>query len=92
MKDLDHFNWLQELRDYHQFNEKELAAIDTGIEAIKLKLLVYDFLTILNREEVSDSDKAFRPNFITSCRVMDTQKMGKLLKQMEELSGYSKPK
>lgn len=51
---------------------------------LTLEDLVKDFLGYLNKTEISDNDKEFRPNYISSVRVIDGDVMGKLLKEMEK--------
>jgi hypothetical protein len=45
--------------------------------------LMSELLHYLNRREESDSGRIFRPNTISSCRVMDGDIIGKVLKEME---------
>jgi len=56
------------------------------VEELNLKECVKRFIKMLDKEEESDSGKRFRPNYITSCRIMDSIEMGKLLKRMEKLA------
>jgi hypothetical protein len=49
------------------------------------KELIREFLKILNKVEVSDNGNEFRPNYIRSCRVMDTKRLGEILREMEEV-------
>lgn len=50
------------------------------------------FMEILETEEIKDSGNRFRPNKITddakisSCRVWDTHRMGKILERMKTLA------
>ena len=48
---------------------------------------IREFLGFLRKVEVSDNGRAFRPNQISSCRVMDGQRMGELLVEMEKQLG-----
>ena len=48
---------------------------------------IREFLGFLRKVEVSDNGRAFRPNQISSCRVMDGQRMGELLTEMENQLG-----
>lgn len=50
---------------------------------MEIKEIIKEFLYLLNRREESDSGVVFSPNYISSCRVMDSQRLGELLKQME---------
>jgi len=53
----------------------------------ELKSLVKSFFEdYLDYTEVSDNDKEFHPIYISSCRVLMTQELSKLLKRMRELS------
>lgn len=47
------------------------------------KELIGSLLYYLNKVEISDNDREFRPNTISSCRVLDTQAMSAILKEME---------
>ena len=50
----------------------------------KLESLVRDLFKILNTVEESDSGKTFHPTVITSCRVMETEKLKNILPKIEE--------
>lgn len=52
----------------------------------ELKKAVVEFFKILDIVETSDSGNEFRPNYIGSCRVMDTMRMGELITTMKELT------
>jgi hypothetical protein len=56
----------------------------------ELEQLTHELLKYLNKEEESDSGHQFRPNYISSCRVLDGQRMGKILKRMEELVSFNR--
>lgn len=58
----------------------------------ELKSLLTNFLDILNIQEMSDSGRVFNPNHISSCRVMDSEKMSKILIRIEEIIEYERPK
>lgn len=45
--------------------------------------LFREFLKLLNQTEVSDSDRVFRPNYISSCRVLDGKRLGEILNELE---------
>jgi len=51
----------------------------------ELKEEVKEFLRLLDIEEESDSGRRFRPNQISSCRVMDGLKLEECLKAMKRL-------
>ena len=54
----------------------------------RLKELVKSFFEdYLDYTEVSDSDNKFHPIYISSCRVLMTPKLNKVLAEMRELSG-----
>ena len=54
----------------------------------RLKELVKSFFDdYLDYTEVSDNDKEFHPIYISSCRVLMTQKLSEVLKEMREISG-----
>ena len=54
----------------------------------RLKELVKSFFEdYLDYTEVSDNDKEFHPIYISSCRVLMTQELSKILKEMRDLSG-----
>lgn len=48
-----------------------------------IKETIKEFLYLLSKREESDSGRTFYPNHISSCRVLDSQRLGELLKQME---------
>lgn len=45
------------------------------------------FFEILDHKEESDSGREFYPNGISSCRVWDTHRMGKLIAKMKGIVG-----
>ena len=45
--------------------------------------LIENLIHYLNITEESDSGRVFRPNTISSCRVMDGDILGKILKELE---------
>ncbi len=54
----------------------------------RLKELVKSFFEdYLDYTEVSDMGNEFHPIYISSCRVLMTQKLSEILKEMRELSG-----
>ena len=62
-----------------------LDDLNQKVQHLVLRDLVREFLKILNKVEVSDSGNEFRPNTIRSCRVMDTKRLGEILREMEEV-------
>ena len=50
-----------------------------------LEDLVQEFLYLLNIAEESDSGRRFFPNRVTSCRVMDGERMNQLLTEMQRI-------
>jgi hypothetical protein len=52
----------------------------------ELKDTVKEFLRCLEMTEESDSGKVFHPVYISSCRVLVTERVNNLLKKMKELS------
>jgi len=53
----------------------------------KLAQLVLDFFKILDTKEVTDDGREFSPNYISSCRVMDGEKLGRILEEMKVIAG-----
>lgn len=53
---------------------------------IELARLVREFFQILEIREVSDNGTEFCPNVINSCRVMDMQRLHKIMPRMKELA------
>jgi len=51
----------------------------------KLNALVKEFFAILDEVEESDSGREFHPVYISSCRVMKTQRISEIFKAMKEL-------
>lgn len=56
----------------------------------ELKQLVKKFFYYLDIVEESDSGRVFKPNQISSCRVMDSKNMGEILARMKEIIGEEK--
>jgi hypothetical protein len=53
----------------------------------ELKMLVKSFFDdYLDYKEVSDMGNEFHPIYISSCRVLMTQELGKILQRMRELA------
>lgn len=53
-------------------------------ETLSLERMVEAFIAYLEVVEESDSGNEFRPNYISSCRVMDSEAMGILLTEMRK--------
>lgn len=51
----------------------------------ELKGLVLELFSILDAEEESDSGRVFHPVYISSCRVMQTERLRRILPRMKEL-------
>ena len=57
----------------------------------RLQELVKSFFEdYLDYTEVSDMGNEFRPIYISSCRVLMTQELSEILKEMRELSGVKR--
>ena len=52
----------------------------------RTKILVKEMFKILDKKEVSDNGRVFHPTTISSCRVMDLDKLNKILRELKELS------
>lgn len=52
----------------------------------RLRDAVKEFLYILSKEEESEEGRVFRPNYISSVRVMDSARMQVLLTEMKYLT------
>ncbi len=52
-------------------------------KAKKLESLVSELIKMFEIVEVSDSGNEFHPNVIRSCRVMDTEKIAGLIKEIK---------
>jgi len=52
----------------------------------ELKSQIKEFISLLEKTEISDSGKEFHPNQIDSCRVMDGLRLGEILKSWKELN------
>lgn len=46
--------------------------------------LMGELVGYLDKTEISDNDRKFHPNYISSCRVIDGNILGKVLKEMRE--------
>lgn len=55
---------------------------DTLEECVQLMFQIFETV------ETSDAGREFNPTHISSCRVWDTHRLGKLLPKMKELSTY----
>ena len=56
---------------------------ERDFESKTLEDLVREFIRLLEIREVSDNEVEFSPTKITSCRVMDLQRIQKLIEQMK---------
>lgn len=52
----------------------------------KFKILLRELFIYLEKEEESDSGTIFRPNKISSVRVLDTKRINEILVQLKELA------
>jgi hypothetical protein len=52
----------------------------------QFRVVVEELIRLLDIEEESDSGTVFRPNKISSCRVMDGMKINQCLKKLKELA------
>ena len=76
----------KELDVVHSVTEHFMRTVDEqSLFKSNLVNLVKEFIRLLDIEEETDEGRAFHPNYIASCRVMDGVKMEKLFKQMKEL-------
>ena len=64
--------------------DRREVEIDALAGSSSLHCLVGEFLSLLEKEEVSDSGTVFRPNKISSWRVFDSQRILELLEAMKE--------
>lgn len=48
------------------------------------------YFEIMDTVEASDAGRDFRPNYISSCRVWDTHRLGRILPKMKELVALNK--
>lgn len=55
-----------------------------SVSEMSLADKVREFISYLDKVEISDGGHEFRPNCINSCRVMDGQRMGELLISMKQ--------
>jgi hypothetical protein len=53
---------------------------------LELALLNQSFISLLEKEEESDSGKSFKPNQICSSRALDSIALNKILVRMKKLS------
>lgn len=51
------------------------------------KSLVKEFFLLLDEKEESDAGHEFHPVYISSCRVLKTQRLGEIFKELREWSG-----
>ena len=51
-------------------------------------ILIKEFLSILDKQEESDSGRLFHPNQISSVRIMDGTRIGEILTELKERTGY----
>jgi len=92
------FDALAELEDQRDALAKRIEDIRAGYQgtcyacepAAELNLeyqnAVRELIRLLEIEEESDSGTVFRPNKISSCRVMDGMQMNQCLKTLKELA------
>lgn len=73
-------DWLE---DNQYINELPWILDHKEFESKTLEDLVREFIRLLEIREVSDNEVEFSPTKITSCRVMDLQRIQKLIEQMK---------
>ena len=52
---------------------------------VDVKALLKEFFRILDIEEESMNQTVFHPNYFASCRVVDWEKMNKVMKELREV-------
>lgn len=57
---------------------------------VKAKELVREMFMIFDQQEESDSGKTFHPTYISSCRVMHTQRLQHILEFLRGWTGVDK--
>jgi len=55
---------------------------------LRLYKLLTEFFEILDTVEESDSGRAFRPVYISSCRVLTTERIGELFSEIKKIIDY----
>ena len=61
--------------------------MDNSQKLTVLTALTLEFFEILETTEVSDFGRKFHPTTISSCRCMDSARLGEILPRMKELAG-----
>ena len=59
---------------------------DTWWKDLSLRATVKEFMDILDVVETSDEGRMFHPTTVGTCRSMEQEKIGRLLKAMRELT------
>jgi hypothetical protein len=66
--------------------QKCFEVFEWGTKGPELKDLCNRLLYFLDIVEVSDSEREFKPNRISSCRAYDGQEMNKILNQIKQIT------
>ena len=75
----------QYLADSHEYPCPYCTPRDEEYEKDKIIDLVKELMEILTTKELSDNEREFHPTTISSCRVMHTEKLNKILPELEKL-------
>ena len=67
--------------------EKLLPFLREDDPTTKAKDALKEFFSLLNKQEVSDSDHLFSPNYISSCRVMDCIRLEEIFTLLHKWTG-----
>lgn len=66
--------------------KKQLKEYKKKLKELTLNELLAEFFTYLDYQEESDSGNVFNPIYISSCRVMLSQSLDAVLKEMRKCS------
>lgn len=80
-----------QFKDYGDGLRTEIDSLRTKLSSAKGALNEYrehvrELIRLLEIEEESDSGSVFRPNKVSSCRVMDGMQINQCLKVLKELA------
>ena len=67
-------------------NGRQDALSEEDCQCKECKQLLTEFFAILDIEEESMNERKFHPNHFSSCRVVDGEKMGKIMNRLKLLS------
>ena len=59
--------------------------MEVGNRVHEVEDLIREFIGLLDREEEKENGNKFKPNYISSCRALDGQRMEQIIRKLKEI-------